>query len=193
MIDSLLSALSPPPGSADQLPPPKRLKASKNDLPDLLANPCLSPQDEQSDRSQLWKDVLEYIFEVHVASQVNSKDSNRRKLYVICEANIDDDDGAWRILASGISVPAQRTLSLCNGLPAKSIAGADTITSKCAGEMVDPGRKRQVRTLQPGGLEGIGIQLGGWNKRPSRKSMISEASDPIGKCEEITNGWKGPG
>ena len=124
----------------DQLPPPKRLKASKDDLPDLLANSCLSPQDEPSDRNQLRKGILGYIFEV--ASREDSRDSNRRKLYATCNANIDDDDDAQRILASGISVPAQRTLSLYCGLSAQSIASADTITSKCAGEMIDPGRKR---------------------------------------------------
>ena len=94
LIDPLLSALSPPPGLADQPPPPKRLKASstRDDLPNLLANSCLSPQDEPSDRSQLRKGVLKYIFEV--ASQEDSRDSNRRKLYAICNANLDDDDDA---------------------------------------------------------------------------------------------------
>ena len=92
LIDPLLSALSPPPCSADLPPPPKRLKATatRDDIPDLLANSCLSPQDGPSDRSQLRKGVLEYIFEV--ASQEDSRDSNRRKLYAICNANIDEDD-----------------------------------------------------------------------------------------------------
>jgi hypothetical protein len=34
--------------------------------------------------------VLEYIFEV--ASREDSKDSNRRKLYAICNANLDEAD-----------------------------------------------------------------------------------------------------
>ena len=42
------------------------------------------------DRSQLLKGLLEYIFEV--ASQEDSKDANRRKMYAICKANIDEDD-----------------------------------------------------------------------------------------------------
>ena len=92
LIDPLLSVLFPPPGSADQLPPPKRLKtdSAQDDLPNLLANSCLSPQDEPSDRSQLRKGVLEYIFEM--ASREDSRGSNRRKLYAICNANIDEDD-----------------------------------------------------------------------------------------------------
>ena len=94
LIDPLLSALSPPPGSAEQLPPPKRLEANstQDDLPNLLANSCLSPQDEPLDRSQLRKGVLEYIFEV--ASHEDSRGSNRRKLYAICSVNIDEDDDA---------------------------------------------------------------------------------------------------
>ena len=93
LIVPLLSALSPPSGLADQPRPPERLKASstEDDLPNLLANSCLSPQDEPLDRGQLRKGVLEYIFEV--ASQEDSRDSNRRKLYAICNANIDEDDG----------------------------------------------------------------------------------------------------
>ena len=90
LIEPLLSALSPSPGSADEPPPPKRLKATQDDLSDLLANSCLSPQDEPSDRNQLRKGMLEYIFEV--ASREDSRDSNRRKLYAICNANIDEDD-----------------------------------------------------------------------------------------------------
>ena len=94
LIDPLLSALSPTPGSADQLLPPKRLKASptQDDLPNLLANSCLSPQDEPLGRNQLRKGVLEYIFEV--ASQEDSRGSNRRKLYAICNANIFEDGDA---------------------------------------------------------------------------------------------------
>jgi ribosomal RNA-processing protein 1 len=94
LIDPLLSALSPPPSLADQPPPPKRLKTSstQDDLPNLLANSCLSPQDGPSERSQLRKGVLEYIFEV--ASQEDSRDSNRKRLYAICNANIDEDDDA---------------------------------------------------------------------------------------------------
>jgi len=76
LIDPLLSALSPPPGSADWPSPPKRIKASsaQDDLPKLLANSCLSPQDEPSDRSKLREGLLEYVFEV--ASQEDSRDSN---------------------------------------------------------------------------------------------------------------------
>ena len=91
LIDPLLSALSPP-TSSDESPPPKRSKpgSPQDNLPNLLANSCLSPQDEPSNRRQLWKGVLEYIFEV--ASQGDSRDSNRKRLYAICNANIDEGD-----------------------------------------------------------------------------------------------------
>lgn len=92
LIDPLLSALAPSPGLADELPQSKRSETSSggDDLPTLLANSCLSPQDEPLDRNQLRKGLLEYIFEV--ASQEGSRDSNRRKLYAICNANISEDD-----------------------------------------------------------------------------------------------------
>lgn len=93
LIDPLFSALSLSPGP-DESPLPNRSEGSspQNDMPNLLANSCLSPQDEPLDRSKLRKGVLEYIFEV--ASQEDSRDSNRRKLYAICNANIDEDDDA---------------------------------------------------------------------------------------------------
>ena len=91
LIDPLLSALSPPPES-DEPPKPKRPKTNhaEDAFPHLLANSCLSPSDEPLDKSQLRKGVLEYVFEV--ASQEDSKDSNRRRMYAICKANIDEDD-----------------------------------------------------------------------------------------------------
>ena len=90
LIDPLVSALSPP-SESDEPPKPKRLKTSHAEgFPYLLANSCFVPSDEPLDKSRLRKGVLEYIFEV--ASQEDSKDSNRRKLYAICKANIDEDD-----------------------------------------------------------------------------------------------------
>jgi ribosomal RNA-processing protein 1 len=89
-IEPLLSALSPP-SDSDELPKPKRPKTSHaEDYPHLLANCSLVPSDESLDKGQLRKGILEYIFEV--ASQEDTKDSNRRKLYAICKANIDEDD-----------------------------------------------------------------------------------------------------
>ena len=94
LVDPLLTALAPSPVLTDELPQSNRLKTSSggDDLPNLLANSCLSPQNEPLDRSQLRKGLLEYIFEV--ASQEGSRDSNRRKLYAICNANINEDDDA---------------------------------------------------------------------------------------------------
>lgn len=89
LIEPLLSALSTSPGLADE---PLTPSSTRDDLPNLLANSCISPQDEPLDRTRLRKGVLEYIFEV--ASQEDSRDSNRRKLYAICNANIDEDDDA---------------------------------------------------------------------------------------------------
>ena len=91
LIDPLLSALSPPPEPDEPpFPEPPKTSGAQNDLSDLLANSSLSPSDEPLDRGRLLKGMVEYIFEV--ASREDSKDSNRRKLYVICSANLDEDD-----------------------------------------------------------------------------------------------------
>jgi len=91
LIDPLLGALSPPdPG--ELLPERSKAGGTCDDFSTLLINSCLSPSDEPLDRGQLLKGVLEYIFEV--ASQEDTKDSNRRKLYAICNANLDEDDDA---------------------------------------------------------------------------------------------------
>ena len=91
LIDPLLDALSHPPEPGES-PLPKRPKPSdaQVDFSGLLANSCLSPSDQPLDRSRLLKGILEYIFEV--ASREDTKGSNRRKLYAICNANLDDDD-----------------------------------------------------------------------------------------------------
>ena len=91
LMEPLLAALSLPPESEEPTQP-KRADPSdvKNSFPNLLANSCLSPSDEPSDRGRLRKGVLEYIFEV--ASREDSRDSNRRKLYAICNENLDEDD-----------------------------------------------------------------------------------------------------
>jgi len=86
LLDPLLAALSYPSESDKR----SDLSTTKDNFPNLLANSCVSPSDEPSDRSELRKDVMEYIFEV--ASREDSRDSNRRKLYAICSANLDEDD-----------------------------------------------------------------------------------------------------
>ena len=87
LIDPLIGFLSPP-------GPDESSKAGGtcDNFSSLLTNSCLSPSDQPLDREQLLKGVLEYIFEV--ASREDSKDSNRRKLYAICNANLDEDDDA---------------------------------------------------------------------------------------------------
>jgi ribosomal RNA-processing protein 1 len=82
LIEPLLSAL-PPPG----VPTPNE---DVDHFSQLLKNSCLSPSDERMDKRQLRKGLLEYMFEV--ASQEDTKDSNRRKLYAICKVNVDEDD-----------------------------------------------------------------------------------------------------
>lgn len=90
LIDPLLGALSQPGPGEPPLPEPSKADGTCDDFPSLLTNSCLSPSDERLDRGQLLKGVLKYLFEV--ASREDSKDSNRRKLYAICNANLDEDD-----------------------------------------------------------------------------------------------------
>ena len=89
LIDPLIGALSLP-GPDEPLPGRSKAGGTCDDFPSLLTNSCLFPSDEPLDRGQLLKGLLEYVFEV--ASREDSKDSNRRKLYAICNANIDEDD-----------------------------------------------------------------------------------------------------
>ena len=91
LMEPLLSALSLPP-NLDKLQVPPRSGASRpeEEFSHLLASSCLSPSDEPVDKSLLRKGMVEYIFEV--ASREDSRDSNRRKMYALCRANIDEDD-----------------------------------------------------------------------------------------------------
>lgn len=57
----------------------------------LAANSCLDePTEGAIDRSRLRKGLLRAIFET--ASQQESRDSNRRKLYSIWKNHVEDDD-----------------------------------------------------------------------------------------------------
>jgi ribosomal RNA-processing protein 1 len=88
LINPLLAALSPP-ESGPPLPESSNTSKGRGDFSNLLANSCLFSSDEPLDSSRLRKSLLEYIFEV--ASREDTKDSNRRKLYAICNANLDED------------------------------------------------------------------------------------------------------
>jgi len=90
LIDPLLGALSTPDPDEPPLPESSKAGGTCDNFSSLLINSCLSPSDEPLDRGQLLKGVLEYIFEV--ASREDTKDSNRRKLYTICNANLDEND-----------------------------------------------------------------------------------------------------
>lgn len=62
----------------------------ETDFPHLLANSCLLPSDDPFDIGKLRKGLLEYVFEV--ASREDSRDSNRKRMYTICNVNADEDD-----------------------------------------------------------------------------------------------------
>ena len=88
LLEPLLSALSSPQNPEGSLIPAAR---ADDEFPHLLANATLSQSDEPPvDKNMLRQGLLKYIFEV--ASREDSKDSNRKRLYAICSANIDEDD-----------------------------------------------------------------------------------------------------
>lgn len=94
LIDPLLEALSiaPPVDEENEGPVRKRQRMSAGTYDDLLANACsVDPRTEGVlPRRQLKKLLLQRIFDV--ASQEQTRDANRRKMYAIWKSNAEEDD-----------------------------------------------------------------------------------------------------
>lgn len=93
LFEPLLSALSPP-SSNDQPPSAKRIKLDRDPatFPHLLKNACFkNPKLEGNVGGvELNKNLLRRVFEV--ASRLETRDSNRRKMYALWKEGIDSDD-----------------------------------------------------------------------------------------------------
>lgn len=93
LFEPLLNALDPGSSQSDEPPKAKRVRLSKDDVayPNLLANACFdNPEQESSeDGPILKKKLLRRIFEV--ASEPETRDSNRRKLYALWKESYEED------------------------------------------------------------------------------------------------------
>ncbi|KII93163.1 hypothetical protein PLICRDRAFT_87582 [Plicaturopsis crispa FD-325 SS-3] len=97
LFDSLFDALKPPPSEDSESRSRKRPRLSTPTYPNLLPNACFtlpSPAGAMA-RSPLRKALLRKVFEV--ASQEDTRDANRRRMYGIWKngmADEDDDSGS---------------------------------------------------------------------------------------------------
>ncbi|KAJ7446482.1 nucleolar protein,Nop52-domain-containing protein [Mycena galericulata] len=95
LFTPLFSALSPPRPRADQ-PPQKRLRldpdVQQQQYPTLVANACFdSPSDGKIEAPILQKKLLRRLFEI--ASEPDTRDSSRRKMYALFKDSTEDDAG----------------------------------------------------------------------------------------------------
>ncbi|KAJ7161412.1 nucleolar protein,Nop52-domain-containing protein [Mycena crocata] len=94
LFTPLLSALSPPPPE-NQPPAAKRIcldPAVQQEYPALVANVCFdSPSEGKVEGTILRKKLLRRIFEI--ASEPDTRDSSRRKMYALFKDSTEDDAG----------------------------------------------------------------------------------------------------
>ncbi|KZT08541.1 Nop52-domain-containing protein [Laetiporus sulphureus 93-53] len=91
LLDPLFAALKPL--QADDEPPSrKRPRLTMPTYSNLVANACLSdPASEGAiDRANLRKALLRRMFDV--ASEQDTRDANRRKMYALWKSNMEEDD-----------------------------------------------------------------------------------------------------
>ncbi len=88
VLEPLVSALGPIPSESEDEPNPKRL-VEDTTYRHLAGNACFNdPAEGKVDGLRVKQKVLRTIFEV--ASQPDTRDSNRRKLYTLWKENCDD-------------------------------------------------------------------------------------------------------
>lgn len=88
VLEPLVSVLGPIPSESEDEPNPKRL-VEDTAYRHLAGNACLNdPAEGKVDGLRVKQKVLRTIFEV--ASQPDTRDSNRRKLYTLWKENCDD-------------------------------------------------------------------------------------------------------
>ncbi|KAJ6503362.1 nucleolar protein,Nop52-domain-containing protein [Mycena vitilis] len=94
LFTPLFSALSSPQTSEDQ-PPAKRMRLdpdAKQQYPALVANACFdTPLEGPIEGAILRKKLLRQIFEI--ASEPDTRDSSRRKMYALFKESTEDDNG----------------------------------------------------------------------------------------------------
>ena len=92
LFEPLFNTLVPETVPEDTPSKPKRIRLSSDTLADLKSNACLEdPElDGHMEGTILKKKLLRRMFEV--ASQPETRDSNRRKMYALWKEGAEDDD-----------------------------------------------------------------------------------------------------
>jgi ribosomal RNA-processing protein 1 len=87
VLEPLIQSLMPP--GSDEPPRQKRRRLLGNEISFVAENSCMSGS-STPDRSSLRQGLLKQVFSV--ASEQDTRDSNRRRLYRFWKSNLDDDD-----------------------------------------------------------------------------------------------------
>jgi len=90
LLIPLLEALGTPSRSDDE-PSSKRIRRDLDSYSDLIANACFDdPQAGRTDSAELKKRLLKRVFEI--ASNPETKDASRRKMYALWKERAEEDD-----------------------------------------------------------------------------------------------------
>ncbi len=89
VLDPLIQSLTPP--GSDEPPSKKRRRLLGNEMLFVADNSRASDL-STADKSSLRRILLKQVFSV--ASEEDTRDSNRRRLYKFWKSNLDDDEGA---------------------------------------------------------------------------------------------------
>ncbi|KAI0068126.1 Nop52-domain-containing protein [Artomyces pyxidatus] len=90
ILSPLITSLTPP--RTEELHAPKRRRLFDNDYPSMVANSCISDMQPPgtADRAIIRQAILKKIFSV--ASESETRDSNRRKLYAFWKSHVEEDE-----------------------------------------------------------------------------------------------------
>jgi ribosomal RNA-processing protein 1 len=87
ILEPLIQSLTPP--GSEEPPSKKRRRLLGDEISFVAENSCMS-NSPTSDRPSLHQALLKQVFSV--ASEQDTRDSNRRRLYKFWKSNLDDDD-----------------------------------------------------------------------------------------------------
>jgi len=88
VLEPLIQSFAPP-GTAEP-PSKKRRRLLGTEMLSLVDNSCISSSPAATDKSSIHQALLKQVFAV--ASEQDTRDSNRRRLYKLWKSNLEDDD-----------------------------------------------------------------------------------------------------
>ena len=90
ILEPLIQSFAPP--GATEPPSKKRRRLLGTEMMSLVDNSCVSssPMTAPADKSSIHQALLKQVFAV--ASEQDTRDSNRRRLYKFWKTNLEDDD-----------------------------------------------------------------------------------------------------